>query len=68
MLVLTRRAGEALFLGNDIKVTMIKVRGGQVRLAIEAPSSVSIHREELLPERGRGKKVASVRDVAQTSC
>ncbi|MBX9653453.1 carbon storage regulator CsrA [bacterium] len=67
MLVLTRRAGEALFLGNDIKVTMIKVRGGQVRLAIEAPSSVSIHREELL-KGGPGKKVSSARDVAQTAC
>jgi len=67
MLVLTRRAGEALFLGNDIKVTMVKVRGGQVRLAIEAPSSVSIQREELLKGR-RGKKVAPLAEVTQTAC
>lgn len=67
MLVLTRRAGEALFLGNDIKVTMVKVRGGQVRLAIEAPSSVSIQREELI-KGGRGTKVSPVRDVAQAAC
>jgi carbon storage regulator len=58
MLVLTRRAGESLFLGNDIKVTMVKVRGGEVRLAIEAPGSVSVVREEL---RGRSKAGADSR-------
>ena len=68
MLVLTRRAGEALFLGNDIKVTMVKVRGGQVRLAIEAPSSVSIQREELRTGRKPKKGSPAVADLAQASC
>jgi carbon storage regulator len=57
MLVLTRRAGEAVYLGSDIKVTMVRVRGGQVRLAIEAPGSVAVVREELgRPSRRRGKE------------
>lgn len=47
MLVLTRRAGEALFVGENVKVTMVRVRGGQVRLAIEAPPEVRVRREEL---------------------
>jgi len=47
MLVLSRRKGESVIIGNDIKVTIIDVRGDQVRLGIEAPRSVSVHREEI---------------------
>ena len=68
MLVLTRRAGEALFLGNDIKVTMVKVRGGQVRLAIEAPSSISIQREELRTGRKLKKANPPAAELVQTAC
>lgn len=50
MLVLTRKAGEAIYLGDDIKLTMVRVRGGQVRIAIDAPKEVRIDREEV---RGR---------------
>jgi carbon storage regulator len=47
MLVLTRRTGETVYLGENIKLTMVKVRGGQVRLAIDAPRDVSIRRGEI---------------------
>jgi len=48
MLVLTRREGESLIIGDDVKLTILAVKGGQVRVGIEAPKSVAIHREELL--------------------
>lgn len=48
MLVLTRREGESLVIGDNIKLTILAVKGGQVRVGIEAPSNVAIHREELL--------------------
>lgn len=48
MLVLTRKAGESLYIGQDISVTIVKVNGHQVRLKIDAPREVPILREELL--------------------
>jgi carbon storage regulator len=48
MLVLTRRENESLIIGDDIKLTILAVKGGQVRVGIEAPHEVPIHREELL--------------------
>lgn len=53
MLVLSRRAGEAIVIGNDITVTVLEVRGDQIRLGIEAPRSVSVHREEVYLEVAR---------------
>ena len=47
MLVLTRRAGESLVIGNDVTVTVLEVRGDQVRIGIDAPKTVPIHREEV---------------------
>ena len=47
MLILTRREGEALKLGEDITVTVLGVRGNQVRIGIDAPRSVAIQREEI---------------------
>ncbi|NPA72469.1 MAG: carbon storage regulator [Gammaproteobacteria bacterium] len=48
MLVLTRKEGESLIIDNDIKLTIVAIKGGQVRVGIEAPSDIPIHREELL--------------------
>ncbi|MBF6057117.1 MULTISPECIES: carbon storage regulator CsrA [Thiomicrorhabdus] len=48
MLVLTRREGESLIIDGDITLTVLSVKGGQVRLGIKAPKEVPIHREELL--------------------
>ena len=50
-LVLTRRLGESLIIGEDIRLTVVRIHGGQVQLAIEAPRETMIVREELL-ERG----------------
>lgn len=48
MLVLTRREGESLVIDGNIKVTVLSVKGGQVRVGIEAPQDIPIHRQELL--------------------
>lgn len=47
MLILTRRAGETVMIGNDIEVTVLGVKGNQVRLGITAPREVGVHREEI---------------------
>ncbi len=47
MLVLTRKLGEAINIGEDITITVLEVRGNQVRLGIQAPQTVIIHRREL---------------------
>lgn len=47
MLILTRKLGESITIGDDIKVSVLGVRGRQVRLGIEAPSDVVVHREEI---------------------
>jgi carbon storage regulator len=47
MLILTRRIGETLMIGNDIIVTVLGVKGNQVRLGVGAPKDVAVHREEI---------------------
>lgn len=47
MLILTRRPGEKLMIGKDIVVTVLGIRGNQVRIGVDAPDSVQIHREEI---------------------
>ena len=47
MLVLTRRRGESVTIGPDIRVVVLGMKSGQVRLGIEAPSAVAVHREEV---------------------
>ena len=47
MLVLSRRMGETLVIGDNIRLTVLGVSGGQVRLGIEAPRDISVHREEI---------------------
>ncbi|HHR6138091.1 TPA: carbon storage regulator CsrA [Providencia alcalifaciens] len=47
MLILTRRAGETVVIGDDVKVTVLGIKGCQVRIGIEAPKDTSIHREEI---------------------
>ena len=47
MLVLSRKAEESMFIGDDIKITVLDIRGGQVRIGITAPQDVKIHREEV---------------------
>ena len=47
MLVLTRRVGEKIRIGDDVVITLLGVRGNQYKVGIEAPKSVSVHREEI---------------------
>lgn len=47
MLVLTRRTGEAIRVGHDIVVTVMELKGSQVRLGIDAPKEVAVHRQEI---------------------
>ena len=47
MLILTRRVGETLVIGDDVMVTVLGVRGNQVRIGVNAPKEVSVHREEI---------------------
>jgi len=50
MLVLSRRVGESVVIGDEVTVTVLEVRGDVVRVGIDAPRSVSVHRAELLKE------------------
>ena len=47
MLILTRRVGETLMIGDDVTVTVLGVKGNQVRVGVSAPKEVSVHREEI---------------------
>lgn len=47
MLILTRRVGETLVVGDDVTVTVLGVKGNQVRLGVNAPDDVSVHRQEI---------------------
>lgn len=56
MLILTRRISEAIIIGDNITVTVLGIKGHQVRLGIDAPKNVSIHREEIFQKIQRQKE------------
>lgn len=47
MLILTRKVGESVLIGDDISITVLSVRGNQIKLGVQAPKEVSVHREEI---------------------
>lgn len=58
MLILTRRVGEIVRIGDDIEVSVLAIKGNQVRLGVNAPRHVSVHREEIY-ERIKAEQLAS---------
>ena len=66
MLILTRRAGETVMIGSDVTITVLGVKGNQVRIGINAPKEVAVHREEIFEriqsEQSAGNGAAAAND------
>ena len=58
MLILTRRIGETLMVGDDVTITVLGVKGNQVRIGVNAPKDVAVHREEIY-ERIQSEKAGN---------
>ena len=63
MLILTRRVGETLMIGDEVTVTVLGVKGNQVRIGVNAPKDVAVHREEIY-ERIKHEKSGEQSEVA----
>ena len=65
MLILTRKSGEAIRIGDDITISVVDIRGNQVRLGIDAPRTVTVHRQEVydqIQEQNREAALVSLSD------
>lgn len=67
MLILTRRISEMLMIGEEVSVTVLGIKGHQVRLGINAPKSISVHREEIWQRIQEEKNGAKNDDSTQTN-
>lgn len=66
MLVLTRKPGESIVIGNEVTVTIVEMRNGQVRIGIEAPRSIEVHRKEVY-EQVMAQNMAAVTQAASAA-
>ena len=57
MLILTRRVGESLMIGEDVTITVLGVKGNQARIGVKAPKEVAVHREEILDRIAGGSNL-----------
>ena len=60
MLVLTRKAGESIVIGNEVVITVLEVRGGQIRLGVDAPRNLAVHRAEIYQQVMEENQAASI--------
>ncbi len=65
MLILTRRVGETLMIGDDVTVTVLGVKGNQVRIGVNAPKEVAVHREEIYDRIKKQGEKNSPKDDAE---
>lgn len=67
MLILTRKVGESIIIGDGIRVSVLEIKGRQVRIGVKAPSDVSIHREEIFRLiKTRAEHATAVEDPNET--
>jgi len=64
VLVLTRKVGEGIIIGDDIKITIVELKGGGVRVGIDAPRDMKIHRQEVFDRIKQENKEATQWDIA----
>lgn len=65
MLILTRRVGETLMIGDEVTVTVLGVKGNQVRIGVNAPKEVAVHREEIYERIKRERQGGVIEDDAE---
>ena len=62
MLILTRRVGESLMIGDDVTITVLGVKGNQVSIGVKAPQEVAVHREEILDRIAEHRPSSEAKD------
>ena len=68
MLILTRRVGETVMIGDDVTITVLGVKGNQVRVGINAPKHVAVHREEIYERIKREQQSDEVEEPKPAEC